>query len=183
MKLDDPLDRGSVFCAFGVRTTQQAEDLRSNDPELYGYIVRIGMHIGEFGGAFDPVDIWSMFDPVIEPLFGGWLMSHADIAGAIHAYRRAGGKVVTVAVDDFTFIQPVYIGDVVTFFCELERIGRSSMVVAVDIQAERPGSPAGTYIRVASARITYVHIDDQRRPREIRRQGSVKRGKTAITEG
>lgn len=116
-------------------------------------------------------------------IFGGWLMSHADIAGAIHAYRRAGGKVVTVAVDDFTFIQPVYIGDVVTFFCELERIGRSSMVVAVDIQAERPGSPAGTYIRVASARITYVHIDDQRRPREIRRQGSVKRGKTAITEG
>lgn len=100
-------------------------------------------------------------------IFGGWLMSHADIAGAIHAYRRAGGKVVTVAVDDFTFIQPVYIGDVVTFFCEVERVGRSSMVVAIDIQAERPGSPAGTYIRVASARITYVHIDDQRRPREI----------------
>lgn len=100
-------------------------------------------------------------------IFGGWLMSHADIAGAIHAYRRAGGKVVTVAVDDFSFIQPVYVGDVVTFFCGLERVGHTSMVVAVDIQAERPGSPAGTFIRVGSARITYVHIDDHRRPREI----------------
>lgn len=100
-------------------------------------------------------------------IFGGWLMSHADIAGAIHAYRRSGGKVVTVAVDDFTFIQPVYIGDVVTFFCEVDRVGRTSMVVAVDIRAERPGSPAGTSIHVASARITYVHVDDERRPREI----------------
>lgn len=97
-------------------------------------------------------------------IFGGWLMSHADIAGAIHAYRRAGGKVVTVAVDDFTFIQPVYVGDVVSFFCELDRVGSSSMTVAVDIQAERPGSAAGTLIRVADARITYVHIDDARKP-------------------
>lgn len=100
-------------------------------------------------------------------IFGGWLMSHADIAGAIHAYRRAGGKVVTVAVDDFTFIQPVYVGDVVTFFCRLDNVGRTSLRVAVDIQAERPGSPAGTYIRVASASISYVHIDDHRRPREV----------------
>lgn len=100
-------------------------------------------------------------------IFGGWLMSHADIAGAIHAYRRASGKVVTVAVDEFTFIQPVYVGDVVTFFCAVDRVGRTSMMVSVDIRAERPGSPAGTYIHVASARITYVHIDDERAPREI----------------
>lgn len=112
-------------------------------------------------------------------IFGGWLMSHADIAGAIHAYRRAGGKVVTVAVDGFTFIQPVYVGDVVTFFCELEKVGRTSMVVAVDIQAERPGSPAGTFIRVASARIAYVHIDDQRRPREIPAQSQSSAGGAA----
>lgn len=114
-------------------------------------------------------------------IFGGWLMSHADIAGAIHAYRRAGGKVVTVAVDDFVFIQPVYVGDVVTFFCELDSVGRSSMVVSVDIQAERPGSPAGTFIRVASARFTYVHIDDQRRPREISAQSGLSGGETAAT--
>ncbi len=100
-------------------------------------------------------------------IFGGWLMSHADLAGAIHAYRRAAGKVVTVAVDDFTFIQPVYIGDVVTFFCQLDHVGRTSLRVGVDIQAERPGSLAGTYIRVATASISYVHIDDERRPREV----------------
>lgn len=100
-------------------------------------------------------------------IFGGWLMSHADIAGAIHAYRRAGGKVVTVSVDDFTFIQPVYIGDVVSFFCDLDRVGNTSLTVAVDIQVERPGSPAGTLIPVATARITYVHIDDARKPRKV----------------
>ncbi len=100
-------------------------------------------------------------------IFGGWLMSHADIAGAIHAYRRAGGKVVTVAVDDFTFIEPVYIGDVVSFFCALDKVGKSSLTVAVDIQAERAGAPAGTLVPVATARITYVHIDDARRPSPV----------------
>lgn len=98
-------------------------------------------------------------------------MSHADIAGAIHAYRRAGGKVVTVSVDDFTFIQPVYIGDVVSFFCALDRVGNTSLTVAVDIQAERPGAPAGKLIPVASARITYVHIDDARKPRKVPPEG------------
>lgn len=103
-------------------------------------------------------------------IFGGWLMSHADIAGSIHAYRRAGGKVVTVSVDDFTFLQPVFVGDVVTFFCELRHVGRTSMSVAVDIQVERPGSEAGTFIPVATAAITYVHIDDHRRPRPVPQQ-------------
>ncbi len=100
-------------------------------------------------------------------IFGGWLMSHADIAGSIHAYRRAGGKVVTVSVDDFTFLQPVYIGDVVNFYCELGRVGRTSLSVAVDMQVERPGAAAGTYIKVATAKITYVHIDDSRKPSPV----------------
>lgn len=103
-------------------------------------------------------------------IFGGWLMANADIAGSIHAYRRAGGKVVTVSVDDFTFLQPVYIGDVVTFFCELDRVGRTSLSVAVDMHVERPGSQAGTYIRVATAAITYVHIDDHRKPSPVQKQ-------------
>lgn len=105
-------------------------------------------------------------------IFGGWLMSHADIAGSIHAYRRAGGKVVTVSVDDFTFLQPVYVGDVVTFFCELSRVGRTSLSVAVDIRVERPGSAAGTDFRVATAAITYVHIDDHRRPSPVPEQSA-----------
>lgn len=100
-------------------------------------------------------------------IFGGWLMSHADIAGAVLAYRRAGGKVVTVSVDDFTFIQPVYIGDVVTFFCDIVRVGTTSLRVEIDMYAERPGADSDL-IRVATAAIAYVHIDEHRKPKIIK---------------
>ncbi|MEE8156757.1 MAG: acyl-CoA thioesterase [Gammaproteobacteria bacterium] len=100
-------------------------------------------------------------------IFGGWLMSHADMAGAILAYRRAGGKVVTVAIDDFLFLKPVYTGDVVTFFCRLIKVGSSSMKVAVEMVAERPGTGPGEEIKVSQATITYVHIGDDRKPQAI----------------
>ena len=101
-------------------------------------------------------------------IFGGWLMSHADIAGAVLAYRRAGGKVVTVSVDDFTFIEPVFIGDVVTFFCDVEKVGTSSICITIDMFAERQGSDEGL-LKVAQAEITYVHIDEHRKPKSIKR--------------
>lgn len=103
-------------------------------------------------------------------IFGGWLMSHADIAGAVLAYRRAGGKVVTVAVNRFEFIEPVYIGDVVTFFTNIVRVGTSSLDVEVDIHAERPGTGPSEHIRVAAADMTYVHVNENRRPSPIPRE-------------
>ncbi|CAN5155117.1 acyl-CoA thioesterase [soil metagenome] len=105
-------------------------------------------------------------------IFGGWLMSHADIAGSIRAYRRAGGKVVTVAVDTFSFLQPVYVGDVVSFFSRVDSVGRTSLKVSVDVYAERPGPEPTREIKVAEAGITYVHIGDDRRPRVVPDQDS-----------
>lgn len=96
-------------------------------------------------------------------IFGGWLMSHADIAGATHAYRLAQGKVVTVAVKDFEFVAPVFVGDVVTFFTKIAATGRTSITVSVKVFAERPGRDPGEHIEVASGTFIYVHVDENRR--------------------
>ena len=93
-------------------------------------------------------------------IFGGWLMSHADIAGAVLAYRRAAGKVVTVGVKEFDFTSPVYIGDVVTFFTRITRVGRTSITVHVRVFSERSGAQPGEHLEVASGRFIYVHVDD-----------------------
>lgn len=97
-------------------------------------------------------------------VFGGWLMSHADIAGAILAYRKAQGKVVTVAVKNFEFIQPVYTGDILTFFSKVKKLGNTSITVSVEIYAERPGGKPGEHLQVARAEIVYVHINEDRSP-------------------
>ncbi len=100
-------------------------------------------------------------------VFGGWLMSHADIAGSVVAYRRAGGNVVTASVNDFQFLAPVNVGDVLSFFSKLVRVGTTSLGVEVNVFAERPGAPPGEYLKVATASISYVHIGDDRRPTPI----------------
>ena len=89
-------------------------------------------------------------------------MSQADIAGATHAYRRAQGKVVTVAVKDFEFVAPVYVGDVVTFFTNIEHVGRTSIKIGVSVYAERPGNEPGQHIEVATASFIYVHVGEDR---------------------
>jgi acyl-CoA thioesterase YciA len=99
-------------------------------------------------------------------IFGGWLMSNADIAGAILAYRRAGGRVVTVAVDGFVFIKPVVVGDLVSFYTDIRRVGRTSCAVDVTMFAESDWG--GEDIRrVATATLTYVHVGKDRRPAPI----------------
>lgn len=96
-------------------------------------------------------------------IFGGWLMSHADIAGAILAYRRARGRVVTVAVDSFAFLSPVFVGDLVSFYADIGRVGNTSLAVDVSMFAESDWG--GEDIRrVATATMVYVHVDDRRRP-------------------
>ena len=101
-------------------------------------------------------------------IFGGWIMSQVDIAGGTLAARLARGRVATVAVKEFVFKQPVQIGDVLSFYVEVERIGSTSITVTVEVYAERrPADP--TTVKVTEATLTYVAIDREGRPRAVPR--------------
>ena len=99
-------------------------------------------------------------------VFGGWVMSMADIAGAIPAVRRARSRVTTVAVNSFTFKQPISVGDLVSFYAEVTAVGRTSITVDVEVFAERdPENPV--VVKVTEARLTYVALDDKGRKRPV----------------
>jgi acyl-CoA thioesterase YciA len=98
-------------------------------------------------------------------IFGGWIMSLMDAAGAITATRRAEGRVVTASVSNIEFLQPVKAGDVVCCYAEILRIGRSSMKLGVEVWALRQGR--GPRIRVTAAEFTFVALDDDGRPRPV----------------
>jgi acyl-CoA thioesterase YciA len=100
-------------------------------------------------------------------IFGGWLMSQVDIAGSIIARRRANGRIVTVAVDSFQFHQPVFVGDLVSCYARITRVGRTSITVNVKAYAERQGA-THECIQVTEADLTYVAVDEQRRPRPLK---------------
>src|SRR4051812_8666119 len=99
-------------------------------------------------------------------IFGGWVMSQVDLAGSVLPARYVKGRIATVAVNEFIFKQPVRVGDILSFFSEVTRIGRTSITVKVEVFAERYRTQ-GQYIKVTEASVTYVAIDDQGRPREI----------------
>ncbi|MCC6208336.1 MAG: acyl-CoA thioesterase [Gammaproteobacteria bacterium] len=101
-------------------------------------------------------------------IFGGRIMSQVDIAGSIAAYRRAGGRVVTVAVNSFQFHKPVFVGDLISCYAEVVRVGRTSLTVRVEVYAER-GRGIEEAIRVTEATLTYVAIDSERKPRPVDR--------------
>ena len=98
-------------------------------------------------------------------IFGGWLMSQVDIAGSVAAYRVAQGRVVTVAVNDFQFLQPVFVGDLVSIYTELVKKGNSSMQIKAMAFAERSRGTECQY--VAEATLTFVAVDDERKPRSL----------------
>jgi acyl-CoA thioesterase YciA len=99
-------------------------------------------------------------------IFGGWIMAQVDIAGGIVAGRLARGRVATVAVKEFVFKQPVQIGDVLSFYAEMVRVGNTSVTVNVEVFAERrPSDP--TVVKVTEATLTYVAIDAAGRPRRV----------------
>jgi acyl-CoA thioesterase YciA len=98
-------------------------------------------------------------------IFGGWIMSQVDIAGSIPALRLAKGRIATVAVNAFTFRQPVLIGDLVSFYADIVRVGRTSITVDVEVYAER--RVLGDVVKVTEATLTYVAVDDNRRPRPV----------------
>ena len=99
-------------------------------------------------------------------IFGGWIMAQVDIAGSIPAIRRALGRVVTVAVNSFRFRQPVLVGDLVSIYAEVVRVGRTSITVNVEVYAQR--NPAEEEcVKVTEATLTYVAVDSERRPRVV----------------
>ncbi|GAB4446585.1 MAG: acyl-CoA thioesterase [Rhodocyclaceae bacterium] len=99
-------------------------------------------------------------------VFGGWIMAQADIAGGIVAHRRARGRVATVAVQSFLFKQPVSVGDVVSFYAELLRVGHTSITVAVEVYAERNPSAPVT-VKVTEATFTYVALNEHGAKRPV----------------
>ena len=98
-------------------------------------------------------------------IFGGWLMAQMDLAGAVAAMRRAHGRVATVAVDAMTFHKPVFVGDLVSCYAEVVRVGRSSMTVKVETFVERRASR--TTEKVTEATFTFVALDRDGRPRPV----------------
>ena len=102
-------------------------------------------------------------------IFGGWLMSQVDVAGSIVAIRRAQGPVTTVAVNAFRFHKPVHVGDVVSLYAEVTKVGTTSVTVDVIVYVERGlrGVTTGVVDKVAEATLTYVAIDMQYRKRAI----------------
>lgn len=99
-------------------------------------------------------------------IFGGWVMAQVDLAGAVVPARYVDGRMVTVAVNQFIFKQPVRVGDILSFFAGVTRIGTTSITVQVEVYAERFRAQ-GHYIKVTEASLTYVAIDDFGKPRKI----------------
>lgn len=99
-------------------------------------------------------------------VFGGWIMAQVDIAGAIPATRRANGRVATIAVNSFLFKHPVFVGDLLSFYAEVIRVGNTSITVTVEVYAERNRLEAET-VKVTEATLTYVATSEDRKPRQI----------------
>ena len=99
-------------------------------------------------------------------IFGGWIMAQVDVAGAVLPARIAKGRIATVAVNQFVFKQPVSISDLLSFYAKVERVGRTSVTVNVEVYAERrPSDPE--VVKVTEATLTYVAIDRDGRPRPV----------------
>ena len=102
-------------------------------------------------------------------IFGGWIMAQVDIAGSIPALRLAKGRVATVAVNSFLFKQPVFVGDLVSFYAEVIRVGRTSITVNVEVYAQRKPEREEV-VKVTEATLTYVAVDENRGPRVVSAQ-------------
>jgi acyl-CoA thioesterase YciA len=101
-------------------------------------------------------------------IFGGWVLSQMDIAGGITASKRAQGPVATVAIESMEFIAPIHLRDVISVFAEVERVGRSSMAVRIEVVAMR--NRGASEVKVTEGLFTFVALDDQNRPRAIDQQ-------------
>lgn len=99
-------------------------------------------------------------------IFGGWLMGQVDIAGSIPAVHRAKGRVATIAVNSFVFKQPIFVGDIVSFYTRILKVGTTSITVDVEVYVQRdPENP--TCLKVTEATLTYVAVGEDRKPRPL----------------
>ena len=98
-------------------------------------------------------------------IFGGWIMSLMDSAGKMSATPHAGGRVVTVAVSNITFLQPVHVGDTVCCYTDVKRLGRTSITLDVEVWVLRQGQ--GARIKVTNAEFTFVAVHEDGSPREL----------------
>lgn len=99
-------------------------------------------------------------------VFGGWVMAQVDVAGAIPAMHRAKGRVATVSVNSFQFKQAISVGDIVSFYADIVRVGRTSITVNVEVYAERNYAALIT-VKVTEAQLTYVAIDCDGNKRDL----------------
>jgi acyl-CoA thioesterase YciA len=99
-------------------------------------------------------------------IFGGWIMAQVDIAGGVLAARHARGRVATVAVNSFQFKQPVQIGDLLSFYADIVRVGNTSITINVEVYAQRNPEEI-EIVKVTEATLTYVATDQNRRPRTV----------------
>ncbi|MDB5777077.1 MAG: acyl-CoA thioesterase [Herbaspirillum sp.] len=99
-------------------------------------------------------------------VFGGWIMAQVDIAGSLPATRRANGRVATIAVNSFVFKQPVFVGDLLSFYADIVKVGNTSVTVNVEVYAERNRLEADT-VKVTEATLVYVATGSDRKPRKI----------------
>ena len=102
-------------------------------------------------------------------IFGGWVMAQVDLAGSVIPARHVQGRMATVAVKEFIFKQPVRVGDILSFFAEIKRIGTTSITVDVEVYAERFRAQ-GQFVKVTQATLTYVAIDEKGQPQPIARE-------------
>ena len=98
-------------------------------------------------------------------IFGGWVLSQMDIAAGIVASRRAGGSVATIAIERMNFIAPIHLRDVISVFAEVERVGRTSMAIRIEVIATR--DRGATDIKVTEGLFTFVALDELHRPRPV----------------
>ncbi len=102
-------------------------------------------------------------------IFGGWLMAQVDIAGSVIAIQAANGRVATIAVNEMLFLQPVSVGDLVSLYARLKRIGNTSISVEVEAYSEQ-GRQKNRLKKVATATLTYVAVDENGQPRQVEKR-------------
>ena len=101
-------------------------------------------------------------------IFGGIILSYIDQAGAVEAHRYCEGRIVTVAMHEVVFHEPVFVGDLVSFYAEVGRVGNTSITVQVTVQADRRTRGGGT-VTVTQAEVVFVHVDERNQPLPLRR--------------
>lgn len=104
-------------------------------------------------------------------IFGGVILSHVDLASAVEARKAGAHRYVTKAMREVEFHEPVFLGDIVNFFTETVRLGRTSITVRVTVEAERWGAGGGEKVKVTEAEVVLVAVDERGRPKPIRPEG------------